>query len=303
MGKSVIRLRLMYLQTYSSGHLGNVVLASVSISEQAFSTTLRDYLLENSMAFVDSYVKEIIALEVALFHARVRLQADTDEEALHDLRIAVRRIRSLLIPVRSLPAMQPLLTAAKDVGRVTTPTRDLEVMVQELERRGLQGAADKRRARLAGEHRVIVDHSSLNALFSALDTWSAAFRASDLGSHSRGFEKRVVKTLDKHVRKLRRALKDADFDRHELRILVKRTRYLIQAFGDLSPLSPKAEKSLKAVQSALGSWHDHHQWCIQAKVETDLQPLQRIWEKASAAELAKAEVEMRKLARLLPKGT
>ena len=57
------------------------------------------------MAFVDTYVKEIIALEVALFHARARLESAADAEALHDLRIAVRRIRSLLIPVRAEPAM------------------------------------------------------------------------------------------------------------------------------------------------------------------------------------------------------
>lgn len=253
------------------------------------------------MAFVDTYVKEIIALEVALFHARARLETAADAEALHDLRIAVRRIRSLLIPVRSLPAMQPLLNAAKAVGQFTTPTRDLEVMAQELESRGLQGPASTRRARLESEQRAIVDHYTLNALFTALDKWPAAFRASELGGHSQDFKKAVAKTLNKSVDKLHRALQDAEFDRHELRILVKRTRYLTQAFTPLSPLSPKAEKSLKAVQSALGSWHDHHQWCLKAEVEADLQPLEQIWEEASAAELGKAEVEMRKLARLLPK--
>ncbi len=53
------------------------------------------------MAFADTYVKEILAMEVALFHARARLEFETGPEALHDLRIAVRRIRSLLIPARA----------------------------------------------------------------------------------------------------------------------------------------------------------------------------------------------------------
>jgi CHAD domain-containing protein len=48
------------------------------------------------MAFVDQYVAEILRLEVALFHAKARLEAESDDEALHDLRIAVRKIRSLL---------------------------------------------------------------------------------------------------------------------------------------------------------------------------------------------------------------
>jgi CHAD domain-containing protein len=253
------------------------------------------------MAFVDTYVKEIIALEVALFHARARLEGAADAEALHDLRIAVRRIRSLLIPVRAEPAMGPLLAAAKAVGQLTTPTRDLEVMAQELEKRGMDVAAASRRARLELEHQLIAEHATLQALFTALDGWPAAFRASEPGLDSRHFEKRVVKTLNKHVDKLRRALKDAQFDRHELRILVKRTRYLTQAFADLSPLSSKAEKSLKAVQSALGSWHDHHQWCLKAKVEADLQPLAQVWAKDSAAELERAEAELDTLARQLPK--
>lgn len=253
------------------------------------------------MAFVDMYVKEIIALEVALFHARARLETAADAEALHDLRIAVRRIRSLLIPVRSVPAMGPLLKAAKAVGQLTTPTRDLEVMAQELHKRGMDGAADSRRARLEIEHRLIVEHPTLQALFTARDAWPAAFRASEPGMDSAHFKRTVVKTLNKHVDKLRRALKDAKFDRHELRILVKRTRYLTQAFAQLSPLSAKAEKSLKAVQSALGSWHDHHQWCLKAEVEADLQPLAKVWAQDSAAELKKAEIELRRLARLLPK--
>ena len=45
------------------------------------------------MAFINTYIKEILGLEVVLFHARSRLEAETDSEALHDLRIAVRRIR------------------------------------------------------------------------------------------------------------------------------------------------------------------------------------------------------------------
>lgn len=64
------------------------------------------------MAFVDAYVAEFIRLEVALFHARSRLVAETDPEALHDLRIAVRRIRSLLTPLRPLQEFSGVREAA-----------------------------------------------------------------------------------------------------------------------------------------------------------------------------------------------
>ncbi|MCE6981764.1 CHAD domain-containing protein, partial [Pseudomonas frederiksbergensis] len=85
------------------------------------------------MAFVGQYVAEFISLEVKLLNARERLRASTDDEALHDLRIAVRRIRSLLIPVRRLEGVERLKLAATKVGRVTTPVRDLEVMAGELD--------------------------------------------------------------------------------------------------------------------------------------------------------------------------
>ncbi|MDH1692551.1 CHAD domain-containing protein [Pseudomonas sp. GD03766] len=93
------------------------------------------------MGFVDQYVAEFVSLEVKLLNARERLRASTDDEALHDLRIAVRRIRSLLIPVRCLEGVESLKHSAAEVGRLTTPTRDLEVMAVELDARGLQACS------------------------------------------------------------------------------------------------------------------------------------------------------------------
>ena len=88
------------------------------------------------MSFVDDFVAQIIALEVSLYHSRARLQANSDGEALHDMRIAVRKIRSLLRPLRNLPEVVALNQAAADVGRATTPTRDLQVIIGELQKMG-----------------------------------------------------------------------------------------------------------------------------------------------------------------------
>lgn len=253
------------------------------------------------MTFVDQYVKEILALEVALFHARARMEADVDAEALHDLRISVRRIRSLLIPVRAVPGMGGLREAAAQVGRLTTPARDLEVMAAELDSRHMPEAAAARRSRLQAEYRQILADPALKDLFEELDEWSSTFRASAPGNDAGKLRRLVVKSLGKHVDRLQTALDDETFDRHELRILVKRTRYLTEAFAKLSPLSAKAAKSLKAVQAALGSWHDHFQWCLKVKLEPDLKPLESIWAEASTVELEEAEKEIRKLRALLPK--
>jgi CHAD domain-containing protein len=253
------------------------------------------------MAFTDQYVEAIIRLEVTLWGARARLRADSDAEALHDLRIAVRRLRSLLVPVRRVAGMGALRDAAAQVGRLTTPSRDLEVMVEELTHRGYPNAANTRQAKLQAHYSRIAQAPALDALFKALDRWPAAFRACKLGSDADKLTKAVEKSLAKHFRKLHAALEAPQFDRHQLRILAKRTRYLTEAFPALSPLSAKGTKALKAVQAALGAWHDHHQWCLKAEIEPDLRPLRPVWEQAQAKELAQAEVALEKLKALLPR--
>ncbi|WP_430962743.1 CHAD domain-containing protein [Pseudomonas protegens] len=86
---------------------------------------------------------EILTLQVALYHAQARLECRTDNEALHDLRIAVRKIRSLLKPFRLLNEVAALNSAAAEVGRETTPARDLEVMILELQEKGGRAGANQ----------------------------------------------------------------------------------------------------------------------------------------------------------------
>lgn len=113
----------------------------------------------------------------------------------------------------------------------------------------------------------------------------------------------IEKALKKQIDRLHAAVDDTEFDRHELRVLVKRTRYLTEAFPKLSPLSRKAASSLKALQSALGSWHDHYQWCQKALIESDLRPLEKVWQSCAATALDKAETQLVDLAKLLPKSS
>lgn len=253
------------------------------------------------MSFVDKFVAEILSLQVALYHSHARLEARTDSEALHDLRIAVRRIRSLLRPMRSMSEVVTLNNAAAEVGRLTTPTRDLEVLIQELESRGALGQAQLRKANLETSYSKILKSSDLNNLFIQLDEWPSGFRSVEVNGGLKHLQPQIEKTLKKQIDRLHAAVDDAEFDRHELRILVKRTRYLTEAFPKLSPLSRKASSSLKALQSALGSWHDHYQWCQKALVESDLCPLEEVWRSCAVTALDKSETQLVDLAKLLPK--
>ncbi len=65
---------------------------------------------------VDRIIANIVRLEVRLLACQARLQADTDPEALHDLRTTVRRLRSLLRPLRGLPGVVQLEMSASQVG-------------------------------------------------------------------------------------------------------------------------------------------------------------------------------------------
>lgn len=63
-----------------------------------------DPLIGAFWALVDMYVVEFIHLEMAAFHVRSRLEAQADPVALHDLRIVIRRLRSLLTPLKKVSA-------------------------------------------------------------------------------------------------------------------------------------------------------------------------------------------------------
>ncbi|PYC33423.1 CHAD domain-containing protein [Pseudomonas protegens] len=253
------------------------------------------------MSFVNKFVAEILTLQVALYHAQARLECRTDNEALHDLRIAVRKIRSLLKPFRLLNEVAALNDAAAEVGRETTPARDLEVMILELQERGFAGLAQTRASRLDSSYESILNGQSIKSLLVRLDKWPSSFRLIEANGELKGIETQIKTALRKQIDRLHAAVDDSQYDRHELRILVKRTRYLTEAFPELSPLSKKSARALKELQSALGAWHDHYQWCQKAQIETDLRPLKQVWLSAAATALQKAEVQLVNLAKRLPK--
>ncbi|MGH8434415.1 MAG: CHAD domain-containing protein [Pseudomonas sp.] len=251
------------------------------------------------MSFVDAVVAQVQVLEVALYHAYARMEARTDSEALHDLRINLRRIRSLLRPLRRIGGVALLNEAAAEVGKLTTPVRDLEVLIDELDQRGLPAQAKARKLILHSSYGSIVESSTIQQFFARVDEWPSAFREAGRGGELRQIRKTISKRLHQQVRRLAAALADPHYDRHQLRILVKRVRYTADAYPELSPISAQAAASLKVVQSALGAWHDHYQWCLRARLEQDLQPLQHQWQVAATSALMNAEVALLQLAGLL----
>ncbi|MCP1446877.1 CHAD domain-containing protein [Pseudomonas sp. GGS8] len=248
-------------------------------------------------ALVDRLVARVLGLEVRLLACQARLSARTDPEALHDLRTTVRRLRSLLRPLRGLPGVEQLEAASSRVGQLTTPLRDCEVLAAYLFQHDQPEAAHRRMARMAEAYPAVAMSPELTQLLMILDAFPRFLRASQRQGLLKGLRQRIEKRLARQWKKLDQALHDPAHDRHLLRLLIKRVRYGIEAYPELDRLPEAAMPRLKSAQAALGDWHDSWQWLARAKEEPDLQPCVEIWKTTMAQAEERADRVLDKLSR------
>jgi CHAD domain-containing protein len=227
---------------------------------------------------LDHVVAQIVALQVRLMACRERLAADTDSEALHDLRTTLRRLRSLLRPLQGLPGVEQLEGAASALGTLTTPLRDREVLAAELIGRGHTEAGQRRLAGRGKTFASVAASPQLTRVLAIVDALPLFLRAADREGLVTSLGKRIDKRLVKQWRKLHDALQDPTHDRHRLRLLIKRARYGDEAYPQLGHASQKLQRLLKRAQSDLGDWHDRLQWLVQARDHADLAACKAAWE-------------------------
>ncbi len=247
-------------------------------------------------ALVDRLIAQVLSLEVRLLACQERVRGHTDSEALHDLRTTVRRLRSLLRPLRGLPGVEPLEQAAAEVGQLTTPLRDREVLAAYLHEHGYHAAAQRRTRALANDYLKVAESPQLAQLLVVLDAFPRFLRASQRQGLLRGLETRIAKRLEKQWQALAEALADPAHDRHRLRLLIKRVRYAGEAYPQLGNLPASALEHLKAAQSALGDWHDCWQWLAQAERQPDLLPCVAGWRLSMARAEGRSDKVLDKLA-------
>jgi CHAD domain-containing protein len=206
--------------------------------------------------------------------------SDVDIEFLHDLRVAVRRSRSAVKLLGDVlpPALVAWVTPQlKLLGDLTSPSRDLDVLLQELPSltagltsgRGedveplvlhLTGLrADERRRLAVGlrSPRFERFRARWRASLLALATWDGQPCAGPTAAEV------VVVRLDRaHRRVLRRGSRITDAspaeDLHDLRKWAKELRYLLETFPPTTdPDDARADmKELKALQNVLGTFQD-----------------------------------------------
>ena len=206
---------------------------------------------------------------------------DLDTEFLHDLRVAVRRSRSVLRELKRAFPPEPLATqrdALRWIQAITGPTRDLDVQLRDWDHL-VSAIPVERHAALKPVRALLVRHraNAFRTLRRELrgeayrQAWDGyrAFLPGDLGppGDRPDAERPIIEVAGRRIRKVYRrmvamgaAIDDASPAEHlhELRKRGKELRYLLELFGGLWPgqvVKPMV-RSLKGLQDVLGVHHD-----------------------------------------------
>jgi CHAD domain-containing protein len=252
-------------------------------------------------SFSDELMAEVVRTQVRLQACRARLTARTDDEALHDLRIALRKLRSLLRPLRGLPGVEVLEQATKALGEMSGPLRDREVLLAELNHWEHDEAIRWRRLELDKGYQRVLRGAPLQQLQTILVAWPALWRTAERNRLLPPLGPRTRKQLVRERHRLAEALRDPDHDPHRLRLLIKRVRYGAQAYPKHAGIPNNAAKALQRAQTSLGEWHDRWQWLERAKVEPDLRLCCAAWQVPLATAEQQAERALVRLQRVLPR--
>jgi CHAD domain-containing protein len=215
---------------------------------------------------------------------------DLDTEFLHDLRVAVRKSRSVLRELAGVfdpDARRTQADALRWVQAVTGPTRDLDVQLLEWDDVAGRVPAD-RRQHLEPVRTLLASHrqAAYETLVATLQgdefqrRWSRwrAFLAGDLGPESerpdaalpiRDVAGRRIRKVYKRMVRMGTAIDDDSPPHalHDLRKRGKELRYLLDFFGRLWPSSEVKPllSSLKGLQDVLGTHQDREVQAVQLR--------------------------------------
>jgi CHAD domain-containing protein len=191
-----------------------------------------------------------------------------DEEAVHDLRVALRRTRTVLEagrPVLGRFHCEEVRTGLRDVQRATGSLRDEEVLLELVQSLGgtdptIEPWLEIRRRRERSLRRSLVRRIEIGELDRSRRLLDAllAFRVDPARDKRLAkFARRSVADAWRRVEHRRTARTDDARALHELRIAYKRLRYIVETFAEALPsdLTALAQPAAR-LQSRLGKVHD-----------------------------------------------
>jgi CHAD domain-containing protein/transposase-like protein len=203
-------------------------------------------------------------------------------EAIHDMRVATRRMRSaiqLFRPFFKANAIKPLNHALRDVARLLGEVRDLDVFmdnaqrfVQENPALSLDPLVIVWQKRLNKARRVLIRHLDSKAFAHFVDQFHTFVTTPGAGARAlpgpeeavayqvRYIAPRLIYEHYEAVRAYQPLLDDAPLTTlHALRIDFKRFRYTLEFFEEiLGPELKTVIKATKAMQDHLGDLNDTH---------------------------------------------
>jgi CHAD domain-containing protein len=213
-------------------------------------------------------VEQAMRFDKSLAEAEPRVLTNADTEAVHDLRVALRRLRTLLKLARPVfggfhadAVRQAFSTLASSTGEL----RDEEVLESTLDGLGLpdvQLAAwcGRRRVRERRLRRGVVTRLRQGELLRARTLLHALMTLPVRPDRDPGlgkFARRVVQKAQRGVEARRDAGEDDVVALHDLRIAFKHLRYAVEIFAPALPadLAALAEPAAR-FQKRLGDLHD-----------------------------------------------
>lgn len=232
---------------------------------------------------VESAARKIVAKHLGRLRAHdPGTRLGEDAEALHNLRVAVRRLRAViraLAPGFPAPARQHLIGELQWLGQISTGVRDLDVQLARLEQyritlpvghraglASLQTYMESERARLRAVLLAGLDSRRYFQLLARLEAFAftrsrarrqlrdAAAQEPIAQAGARGL-KRAWQRLLKRGEKITGP--PAPEDLHALRIRAKRLRYLLEFLQELTgKRGRRLVKRLVELQDLLGAYHD-----------------------------------------------
>ena len=237
-------------------------------------------------AFLGAKLRALVA-RLADVSPRV-LATDLDGDAVHDLRVALRRTRTLLEaggPVLGRYHTKVVREALRDLLRASSLLRDEEVLLKLLTSLGEDrpdverwlGSRLRRESSLRSAlRRTLREDGGLEQCRGLLDALLAfpvkPSREKRLGK----FARRAVEGAQREVERRRAAPLDDVPATHRLRIAYKRLRYTVEAFAEALPpdLAAIAQPAAR-MQSRLGALHDTDVALASVRRARSLTPLGR----------------------------
>jgi len=215
------------------------------------------------------------ALLDAAAAAQLRLADPADREALHDFRVALRRLRSVERAFRSRlgqPMAKKLRKRVRDLARATNGARDAEVQLawigkqrrdlDRVERVGLTWFVGRLKERRDREYEASI--RTVDAEFPGVDRrvrkWLRAGRSADARGNA-SFAVALAELVEEHLEALEGKLAaiaapEDETAVHQARIAAKRLRYLLELVAAELGAAQDAVTRLKGLQDVLGDLHD-----------------------------------------------